>query len=89
MTTDEAITTTVRLQELREQYGRTGTDFSIIAPLTDAFTTDHYRYAEAAGITHILTMPWLLYSGGDVSTEQKIVDLKRFRDDVLVHWPTT
>ncbi|ORM37486.1 TIGR03619 family F420-dependent LLM class oxidoreductase [Williamsia sp. 1135] len=89
MTTDEAITTTVRLRELREQYGRTSTDFSIIAPLTDAFTTDHYRYAEAAGITHILTMPWLLYSGGDVSTEQKILDLKRFRDDVLVHWPTT
>lgn len=87
MTTDEAIATTARLHALREQYGRTGTDFSIIAPLTDAMTTDDYRHAEAAGVTHILTMPWLLYSGGDVSTEQKILDLKRFRDEVLVNWP--
>ena len=37
-------------------------DFAILTPLTDAFTVPDYERAEAAGITAIVTMPWMFYS---------------------------
>ena len=56
-------------------------DFPVITPLIDAFLPEHYERAGAAGISAILTMPWMFYSGPDASLEQKIDGMRRFRDD--------
>lgn len=56
--------------------------FTILTPLTDAFTPEHYERAETAGITHILTMPWMFYSGPHASLAEKIDGMKRFREDM-------
>ena len=41
-------------------------DFTILTPLTDAFTPEHYERAEASGINGIITMPWMFYTGPEV-----------------------
>ncbi|MDT5131882.1 MAG: hypothetical protein QOE41_1193, partial [Mycobacterium sp.] len=55
---------------------------AVLAPLIDAFTEADYERAERGGITHILTMPWMFYSGRDATLAEKIDGMKRFRDDV-------
>ncbi len=55
--TDRAIAAAARLRELRIENGLSVDDFTILTPLTDAFTVADYQRAEDAGITGILTMP--------------------------------
>jgi hypothetical protein len=57
-------------------------DFTILTPLTDAFTTEHYERAEACGISGIITMPWMFYSGAQASLAEKIDGLRKFRKDL-------
>lgn len=83
ITTAGAADVAERLHSLRSDVGRAETAFTIIAPLIDAITPDDYRQAAHIGITHVLTMPWMFYSGPDATTEQKIEDMARFRTDVL------
>ena len=56
--------------------------FTILTPLTDAFTIPHYERAAAAGITHVLTMPWMFYTGPESSLADKIDGMRRFRKDL-------
>ena len=44
---------------------------------------DVSRRLEAAGVTHIMTMPWAFYHGESDKLEHKIDGLKRFADDVI------
>ena len=57
-------------------------DFVILTPLTDAFTPEHYERAEASGITGIITMPWMFYSGPQSSLAEKIDGMRKFRKDL-------
>ena len=57
-------------------------DFTILTPLTDAFTPDHYERASAGGITGIITMPWMFYAGPQASLAEKVDGMRRFRKDV-------
>ncbi|BCI53962.1 LLM class F420-dependent oxidoreductase [Mycolicibacterium litorale] len=82
ITTDRAIETAGRLRELRTAAGLSVEDFTILTPLTDALVRADYDRAEAAGITHILTMPWMFYTGADASLAEKIDGMKRFREDL-------
>lgn len=66
--TERAIEAVGRLRELRAENGLTMDDFTILTPLTDAFTTADYRRAEDAGITGIITMPWMFYAGPQVTS---------------------
>ena len=59
-------------------------DFTILTPLTDAFTIADYQCAEAAGITGILTMPWMFYAGPDATLAEKIDGMRRFRKDLAL-----
>jgi hypothetical protein len=59
-------------------------DFTILTPLVDAFTVPDYERAEAAGITHILTMPWMFYTGADSTTAEKIDGMRKFRKDLAL-----
>ena len=84
ITTDSALAAARRLRELRAENGLSMDDFTILTPLTDALSIADYERAEAGGITHILTMPWMFYSGPDASLAQKIDDMKKFRRDLAL-----
>ena len=55
-----------------------------MTPLVDAFTAADYERAEVAGITHVLTQPWMFYSGPTATTAEKVDGMKRFRKDLAL-----
>jgi hypothetical protein len=81
---DQAILRVEKLRALRAENGLTMHGFEIITPLTDAFTIPHYERAESAGITGIITMPWMFYSGPNASLADKIDGMRRFRKDLAL-----
>jgi probable F420-dependent oxidoreductase len=80
--TDEAIGHAARLRELRAELGRDG-DPDVVVALNDALSADDFARAEAGGVTDVMTMPWLFYSGFKATLDQKIEGLQRFAEDVL------
>ncbi|AGZ49388.1 TIGR03619 family F420-dependent LLM class oxidoreductase [Mycobacterium kansasii] len=82
--TDRAIEAAGRLRELRVENGLSVEDFTVLTPLTDAFTAADYRRAEEAGITGILTMPWMFYTGPDAGLSEKVDAMRRFRKDLAL-----
>lgn len=80
--TDEAIGHATRLRELRADLGRDG-EPDVVVALNDALTADDFARAAAGGITDVMTMPWLYYSGFKATLDQKIDGLRRFADDVV------
>ncbi|UXA04999.1 TIGR03619 family F420-dependent LLM class oxidoreductase [Mycobacterium sp. SMC-2] len=80
--TERALDAVGRLREMRAENGLSMDRFTVLTPLTDAFTTADYRRAEAAGITGIITMPWMFYAGPDASLDDKIDGMRRFRKDL-------
>ncbi|BBY67684.1 TIGR03619 family F420-dependent LLM class oxidoreductase [Mycolicibacterium helvum] len=81
---DQAILRVDKLRALRAENGLTMDGFEILTPLTDAFTIGHYERAASAGITGIVTMPWMFYSGPDASLADKIDGMRRFRKDLAL-----
>ena len=59
-------------------------DFTVLTPLTDAFTRGDYQRAEDAGISGIITMPWMFYAGPDATLDDKIDGMQRFRKDLAL-----
>jgi len=84
ITTERAIASAGRLRELRAENGLGMDDFTIMTPLVDAFTAADYERAEVAGITHVLTQPWMFYSGPTATTAEKVDGMKRFREDLAL-----
>ena len=82
ITTDQALVRVARLREPRAENGLSMDDFNVLTPLVDAFTPEHYARAAAGGITGIVTMPWMFYTGPDSTLEQKIDGMARFRVDL-------
>lgn len=82
--TDSAIERVARLRELRAENGLSMDDFTILTPLTDSFTVADYQRAEDAGITGIITMPWMFYSGPAATLADKIDGMRRFREDLAL-----
>jgi alkanesulfonate monooxygenase SsuD/methylene tetrahydromethanopterin reductase-like flavin-dependent oxidoreductase (luciferase family) len=82
--TDRAIEAAGRLRELRSENGLSMDDFTILTPLTDAFTNAHFQRAADAGITGIITMPWMFYAGRDATLADKIDGMGRFRKDLAL-----
>jgi hypothetical protein len=58
--------------------------FTILTPLTDAFTTADYQRVEDAGVTGIITMPWMFYACPDAGLDDKIDGMQRFRKDLAL-----
>ncbi|MFC7496761.1 MULTISPECIES: TIGR03619 family F420-dependent LLM class oxidoreductase [unclassified Nocardioides] len=83
-TTDEAIATARRLEDLRDEAGADG-PFEVIPALSDALLPDDFIRARDGGVTEVMTAPWMYYFGRRAALEQKLEGLQRFRDDVLVH----
>jgi probable F420-dependent oxidoreductase len=82
--TDQAIAAASRLRELRAQNGLSMDDFTILTPLTDALTIADYQRAADAGITGILTMPWMFYAGPSATLAEKVDGMRRFRKDLAL-----
>ena len=82
--TDRAIEAVGRIRELRAENGLSMDDFTVLTPLTDSFTTADYQRAADAGITGIITMPWMFYSGPDATLADKIDGMRRFRKDLVL-----
>lgn len=72
-----------RLRALRADSERAAEPFAVVAALKDAFGADAYRRAADAGVTHVQTMPWLLYPGAADSLAAKCAALRRFGDEVV------
>lgn len=81
---EQAIDAVGRLRKMRAENGLTMDDFTILTPLTDAFTTADYRRVEDAGVTGIITMPWMFYGGPDAGLDDKIDGMQRFRKDLAL-----
>lgn len=82
--TERALGAVDKLRTLRAENGLSMDGFTILTPLTDAFTPEHFRRAEEAGITGIITMPWMFYGGPDATLAGKIDGLRRFRKDLAL-----
>jgi alkanesulfonate monooxygenase SsuD/methylene tetrahydromethanopterin reductase-like flavin-dependent oxidoreductase (luciferase family) len=82
ISTERAIASVDKLRALRADNGLSMDGFTVLTPLTDAFTPEHYARAEAAGITGIITMPWMFYAGPQASLAEKVDGMKRFRKDL-------
>lgn len=82
ISTDQALERVSFVRQLRAENGLGMDDFEVITPLTDAFLPEHFERAAAGGITGIITMPWMFYSGPDASLDQKIDGMRRFRKDL-------
>ena len=80
--TERALASIARIRDIRSENGLTMHDFTVITPLTDAFTPEHFARAEAGGITGIVTMPWMFYTGPQSTLAEKIDGMKRFRRDM-------
>lgn len=72
-----------RIERHRKENGRSDEPFQVIAALNDAFDLDGYRRAEEAGVTHVMTQPWIFHGGPDATLEQKRDALRRFADDFV------
>ena len=80
--TDEAIGYATRLRALRAELGRDGTP-TVVAALNDALTVEDFTRAGAGGVTDVMTMPWLYYSGFKATLEEKLDGMQRFARDVI------
>jgi len=81
---ERAIEAGGRLRELRAENGLSMENFTILTPLTDAFTIADYQRVADAGITGIITMPWMFYAGPEASLDDKIDGMQRFRKDLAL-----
>ncbi len=73
-----------RLRALRDEHGRSAEPFEIQVSSLDVFDVDGYKRLEEAGVTDVITQPWLLYGGGPfASIAEKEDGIKRFADDVF------
>jgi probable F420-dependent oxidoreductase len=81
--TDEIRELIKRLHGYRAEYGREGLPFEVYAAANDAFNIDGYRRLEEAGVTQLLTLPWVFYGGSPDSIDDKIDGVRRYGEDII------
>jgi probable F420-dependent oxidoreductase len=85
-TTEELTGFVETLRRYREELGRADEAFAVIGSCSDAADLDGYRRLADAGVTHLLTLPWIFYSGFDADLQQKLDGTRRFADDIISRW---
>jgi probable F420-dependent oxidoreductase len=85
-TIDELADIRQQIERYREEYDRTHVPFSMYGAAKDAWDLDGYRRLAAAGVTHLITMPWYFYAGVDADLAGKVDSIKRFADDIIAKW---
>ena len=82
--TDRAIEAVRRLRELRAENGLSMHDFTILTPLTDAFTIADYQRAEAGASPASSPCRGCSTPGRDATLADKIDGMQRFRKDLAL-----
>jgi probable F420-dependent oxidoreductase len=72
-----------QLRRERAAAGRAGDPFAVFASATDAADPDGFRRLADAGVTHVLTQPWLLYGVRRGPFDAQRQGLERFADEVM------
>jgi alkanesulfonate monooxygenase SsuD/methylene tetrahydromethanopterin reductase-like flavin-dependent oxidoreductase (luciferase family) len=82
-TSDEIAACIATLRRHRAERGLAGAPFDVMASASDAFTLDGYRRLADAGVTHVLTLPWIFSHGDTKRLDEKRDGMRRFADDVI------
>jgi probable F420-dependent oxidoreductase len=82
-TTQELREIVAKIRAYRDEYDRADTPLEIVAACSDAFDADGFRRLEEVGVTHVQTMPWLMYGGSTDSLDDKVDGIRRFASDVI------
>jgi probable F420-dependent oxidoreductase len=82
-TTEELGEIVAKIRAYRDEYGRADAPLEIVAACSDASGADGVRRLEDLGVTHVQTMPWLMYDGSTDSLDDKIDGIRRFANDVI------
>ncbi len=84
MKLDDLRDTIARLRTLLAEAGRADDPFEYQAVCIDAFGLDGYREQEAAGVTDVITMPWVFDGVGfDAPIEPKLDAIRKFGDEII------
>lgn len=67
----------------RAALGRGDEPLAVMASASDAFTLDGYRRLADAGVTHVLTLPWIFSHGNTQKLDEKLDGMRRFSDEVV------
>ena len=68
LTVDQVREGLATIREMQKEYGREGRPLSVYTACLDAFDLDGFRRMEDAGVTHLMTTPWLF---GDQAVDYK------------------
>jgi alkanesulfonate monooxygenase SsuD/methylene tetrahydromethanopterin reductase-like flavin-dependent oxidoreductase (luciferase family) len=82
-TTQELREIVAKIRAYREEYGRADAPLEVVAAASDALDADGFRRLEDVGVTHVQTMPWLMYGGPTDSLDVKVDGIRRFANDVI------
>lgn len=85
-TTEELSEICATLRRYRAELGRADEPFAVVGSSSDAFDLDGYHRLADAGVTHLLTMPWVFYAGFTDDLAARVDGLQRFADDILAKW---
>jgi probable F420-dependent oxidoreductase len=75
-----------QLDAERAAIGRQDSEFAMVGSCVDAFDYDGYRRLEDVGVTHLLTMPWVFYSGFTDDFQLRLDGIRRFADDIITRF---
>jgi probable F420-dependent oxidoreductase len=81
--TDDIAKCIDKVRHFRAEQGRPGERFEVMASASDAFDLAGYQRLEELGVTHIMTMPWMLYGGPTDDLQRKLDGTRQFADDVI------
>jgi probable F420-dependent oxidoreductase len=82
-TSDEIARCIETVRAHRAALGRDAEPFDVMASASDAFTLDGYRRLADAGVTHVLTLPWIFSHGDTKELDEKRDGMRRFADEVI------
>jgi probable F420-dependent oxidoreductase len=82
-TTQDIADSIERVRAYRAELGRENEPLDVMASASDAADLDGYRRLGDAGVTHILTMPWVFYHGLTDDLDEKIDGTRRYGADYI------
>lgn len=81
---DDLVSVIARLKELRTEYGKAEEPYEIQTVCIDRFGKDGYAELEEAGVTDIITVPWIFDGiGFDGPLEAKKDSMRKFADTYI------
>nr|WP_206030791.1 TIGR03619 family F420-dependent LLM class oxidoreductase [Rhodococcus sp. B10] len=84
ITFDDLVGVIARLRELRAEYGKADEPFEIQTVCIDRFGKDGYAELEEAGVTDIITVPWVFDGiGFDGPLEAKQESMRKFAENFM------